>query len=437
MKLEQRARSAAQAVHGSSRGVRPREELLQASAPERARRSRALVPPLTLTMLLVVTLVWFATSARRSDDAGQVYGTTAVGAEPPVTDRPGAIAGGAWRAIKDGPNGIWPSTMAWTGREVLVFAGSDSQAEEVNGARYDPRTGRWRAIDRGGLEWRGGEAAVWAGSALIVWGGDSGIRITRDGGIYDPATDNWRRIAKAPLPLQGVLEAVWTGREMVVLTADGKWAAYSPQQDAWRLLPSFPLQGRLRPALVWTGTEVLVWGGCAATVPQCDDQASGADELDDGAAYNPATDRWRPISRSPLAPRDRPEAVWTGQEMLVWGGVVPPGQGGSYGAAYDPASDTWRPLADGPLSARSNHTAVWTGRRMLAWGGELAGHGDQFLADGAAYDPATDAWNPLPAAPLAARDRHVAVWTGTEMVIWGGCCDGDAPMGSGAAFTPS
>jgi hypothetical protein len=92
------------------------------------------------------------------------------------------LAGGAWRAIKNGPNGIWPSTMAWTGREVLMFAGSDSRAKEVNGARYDPRTGRWRAIDSGGLEWRGGEAAVWAGSGVIVWGGDSGIRITRDGG---------------------------------------------------------------------------------------------------------------------------------------------------------------------------------------------------------------------------------------------------------------
>jgi N-acetylneuraminic acid mutarotase len=123
--------------------------------------------------------------------------------------------------------------------------------------------------------------------------------------------------------------------------------------------------------------------------------------------------------------------------MLVWGGVVPSGQRGAYGAAYNPASDTWRPLADGPLSARSNHTAVWTGRRMLVWGGQRASHGDRFLADGAGYDPASDAWNPLPAAPLAARDRHVAVWTGTEMVILGGCCDGDAPIGSGAAFRPS
>jgi hypothetical protein len=100
------------------------------------------VLPLTLTTVLVVILAWFATSARRSDDVGQVYGTTAVEAEPPVTDRPGATRGGAWRGIEDGPNGIWPSTMARTGREVLVFAGSDSTATQVTGARSDPRTGR-------------------------------------------------------------------------------------------------------------------------------------------------------------------------------------------------------------------------------------------------------------------------------------------------------
>jgi hypothetical protein len=34
------------------------------------------------------------------------------------------------------------------------------------------------------------------------------------------------------------------------------------------------------------------------------------------------------------------------------------------------------------------------------WGGGCC---DDYLADGAAYSPATDTWQPLPAAPLAGR----------------------------------
>jgi hypothetical protein len=44
------------------------------------------------------------------------------------------------------------------------------------------------------------------------------------------------------------------------------------------------------------------------------------------------------------------------------------------------------------------------------------------LPDGALYHPDTDTWQPLPASPLAPRYRATAVWTGEELVIWGGCC---------------
>ena len=55
---------------------------------------------------------------------------------------------------------------------------------------------------------------------------------------------------------------------------------------------------------------------------------------------------------------------------------------------------------------------------MIIWGGfGVAGT----LGDGAAYDPLTDGWSPTPSwgAP-SARSVHGAVWTGSEMIIWGG-----------------
>jgi len=119
------------------------------------------------------------------------------------------------------------------------------------------------------------------------------------------------------------------------------------------------------------------------------------------------------------APAGRPlhTAVWTGSEMIVWGGV-PDGDLNS-GGRYNPGTDSWTAtsLANAP-SARSNHTAVWTGSEMIVWGG---GSGGGFLNTGGRYDPGTDSWTATSTtnAP-AARFSHVAVWTGSEMIAWGG-----------------
>ncbi|HSY22180.1 MAG TPA: hypothetical protein VK841_08705, partial [Polyangiaceae bacterium] len=115
-------------------------------------------------------------------------------------------------------------------------------------------------------------------------------------------------------------------------------------------------------------------------------------------------------------------AVWTGSEMIVWGGG-PIDANGNFsvaladGAAYEPRSDTWRSihLAPGGLIAGA---AVWTGTQMIVWGGSDS---QGPTTRGYAYDPATDAWSTLTedGAP-AARVDFAAVWTGQSLVIWGG-----------------
>ena len=78
-------------------------------------------------------------------------------------------------------------------------------------------------------------------------------------------------------------------------------------------------------------------------------------------------------------------AVWTGEEMLVWGGF-----GGDYlndGGAYDPVSDSWRPIAASSLDPRIRHSAIWTGSRMIIWGGHGASGSSYSYADGAMYLP--------------------------------------------------
>ena len=154
-----------------------------------------------------------------------------------------------------------------------------------------------------------------------------------------------------------------------------------------------------------------------------------------GAAYDPTAKAWTPIS-STGAPdaRHSHTAVWTGSKMIVWGGFGATGLA-TAGALYDPASDTWTPMSTlGQPSPRTLHTAVWTGSTMIVWGGMVSGTP---LADGGIYDPAQDAWvaTATTGAPPA-RYAHGATWTGTRMIVWGGN-DSSGWHQDGAFFDPS
>src|SRR5438477_1698558 len=76
--------------------------------------------------------------------------------------------------------------------------------------------------------------------------------------------------------------------------------------------------------------------------------------------------------------------------------------------------DTWTAtsLTNAP-TARYGHTAVWTGSEMILWGGGSN--------TGGRYNPSTDSWTATSTtnAPTA-RSPHTAVWTGSEMIVWGG-----------------
>jgi hypothetical protein len=208
--------------------------------------------------------------------------------------------------------------------------------------------------------------------------------------------------------------SVWTGRELLYWGGDeschegsvhDEGAAYDPAARAWRPLASAPIDGRSSAAAVWTGEELVVWGGWNQG-----DQA-------EGAAYRPSTDEWRTLRHSPLEARVPVAAVWTGEEMIVWGDVSRSG-GSVDGAAYDPAADSWRPLPPAPYGLNLAQ-AVWTGTEMVVYGALLDGsnHSERSDASGLAYDPATDTWREIAPYPLSPQASMV-VWTGGEMIAW-------------------
>jgi hypothetical protein len=359
---------------------------------------------------------------------------------------------------------------------------------------------------------------------MVVWGGapDLDSDPLTDGAAYDPAAGTWRKVPAAPVPARYDAAVLWTGTEMVVfggtstdgdILADG--AAWDPAANRWRALPPSPLGPRDGAVVAWAGDRLVVWGG--ATVPPPDNPGGPTAMLADGAAYVPATNSWVPVPAAPIPARAGAEAAWTGSRLLVTGGYhegddadrtdgaaldpatgawspiaarPAPGSCGdavactglwtgtlalfpSSGLSYDPAAGRWSAVSPYPSADASlvGGPAGWTGTGLLAWGspqsaaaddgadsaapGATAGDGvagdsaaggsdgtDAGVADAppappvaGLYDPATDRWQPAPAGPLGGRTLHSAVWTGQELLIWGGTA-GDAGLADGASYRP-
>jgi hypothetical protein len=160
---------------------------------------------------------------------------------------------------------------------------------------------------------------------------------------------------------------------------------------------------------VWTGQELLVWGG---SLGQGIDSGSGA-------GYRPDLDVWQTIdlTNAPAA-RDQHTAVWSGQEMIVWGGA----SGGSYvstGGRFNPSNQVWTALTGKSAPAgRLGHVAAWTGSRMVVWGGR---NNLGVLGDGAYYDPTANQWTALTLTNAPSpRFGATVVSTGTRLLVWGG-----------------
>jgi hypothetical protein len=358
-------------------------------------------------------------------------------------------AADTWTPIDTGtdlPSSRHAHTAVWTGAEMIVWGGCCSTN---TGDRYDPVTNSWLPTSTGtGVpSARHLHGAVWTGTEMIVWGGwDYTTQQVHDtGGRYDPVADMWGPTSTIGAPPASLdLTAVWTGTAMIVWggqLADGSktdtGGRYDPVADTWGPTstgPGVPV-GRRNHVAVWSGDRMIVWGG-----------DSGSEFLNTGGRYDPTGDTWSPTSTGTGVPTPRIwfTGVWSGSEMIVWSGWDHSGPATDTGGRYDPQSDTWTPTSTGPEVplGRQEHAAVWTGEEMIIWGGD---HLSRHPREGSRYDPSTSSWestavdNETPGG----KDRPTAVWTGPtdqRVIVWGGHYSTDASRGglycAAACFAP-
>lgn len=332
------------------------------------------------------------------------------------------------------------ANAVWTGADMVVFGGEGMGRSFDDGARYCLAENTWALLpSQGAPSSRTGHAMVWTGKEVVVWGGFGGLwgqnTNRNDGARYNPRTHAWKPMTMKNAPeARFDFSAVWTGRELLVwggyadaqsryqgahadayLNTGGR---YDPASDTWKPIPTQGAPSRRSwNTLLWTGKEMIVWGG-----------ANANKVLNDGARYNPAKGSWKPISlEGAPSPRGSHVSVWTGKEMIVWGGSTrEPTEASDYfenGARYNPETDTWKPISPiGAPKGRVLATAVWTGTEMVVWGGvnDGQGSGNRFIGTGARYNPATDIWTKITAKGAPPARLTSAVWTGDGLLTFGG-----------------
>lgn len=354
-------------------------------------------------------------------------------------------------------------TAVWTGTEMIIYGGRDSVTNFFrDGARYNPASDTWTPLldlDNAPVS-RSNHIAAWSSSLnqMIVWGGynwDSTYSFydyLNTGGRYDVGLEQWSPIPTSTVntyymlragdPLQGEPPLV---QEFFPMTIQ------APSARANEIIFPVPAaSGNFSPLPGHTGVwdennrRLIIWGG----------MAPGGSALDTGGVYYANDNSWwafnYPVTGGPAvanipAPRTAHTGVWTGSQMLIWGG----NQGGvfypintgtllsSNDGRYTPAdprdwivqlyinppvfqatyTDAWTVLPAGNCPAsRTGHTGIWNGN-LLVWGG----YNGSYLNTGGMYSSIGNYWLTMTIddAP-SAREGHTAVWTGTEMIIWGG-----------------
>jgi hypothetical protein len=339
------------------------------------------------------------------------------------------ITASSWFATSstNAPDARNEHSAIWTGSRMIIFGGYDSGSNTINtGASFDLVSNSWSQTNSN-VQGRTRHTAVWTGSKMIVWSGITPCCYQNSGTIYDVAANSWTQISTvgAPVYREGHT-ALWTGTEMIVYGAGNSGGRYNPVTDAWSTTTTTNAPDDVSgQVVVWTGSKMLVWGGaygcCAATLTL--------------GMYDPSTNAWS-LYNSTNAPNPSTElaGVWTGSKLIVWGGRSS-GTRYNTGGIFDLATNSWSAMTTtNAPDRRSMHKAVWTGTKLIVWGGYF---GATTFNTGGVFDPATNSWVAIgPGMAPPGRYQHTMVWTGNRMIIWGGHDGNVTRYNSGGVYDP-
>jgi len=234
-----------------------------------------------------------------------------------------------------------------------------------------------------------------AGGKIYVFGGlglehpgdqTAGVLYLKDSWQYDPTNDSWKAIAPMPEVRQAGA-AVAVGGKIYVIGGDsiapgganppkpddiivvGWNEVYDPATNEWTKKGPMPT-ARNHEAIGAVNGKIYTIGGRIGNANVANMLSSGTDIVEE---YDPATDRWRAMSKMPTP---RSGLGWGTYKGMIY---VLGGELRDYHAdaifrdveAFDPAANEWYRLQP-MVTARHGVNAAVLGNRLHAIGGHIA-----------------------------------------------------------------
>ena len=332
------------------------------------------------------------------------------------------------------PSGRMSAAGAWVGDRMFVFGGRSSDSVLLaDGGTYDPAAKSWAALGTTGAPSprEHAHAGGVAGKAVVVGGWLAGFADAKDAFLYDVATKAW-----SPIAVPAAVASDWhdevigigaafyrPGTAHLLHRIDAASRAVTTVADPPELAELVAAAGPLDPfreMVVATPSSVIVLAPFGGNVPSYENHTWRLFE------YTPASSSWS-VSDVGLGPIDTPTTItYAAGSLVLLSGESPRTGGSGIVAVVDLASKKTHVTSIGGGAAPSS--AGW----LTGYGGATGSPAFVIdVAGGALFDTLDVArarwvhrnpWGSPPARPHLAGDRSadVRVWTGTELLVWGG-----------------
>jgi N-acetylneuraminic acid mutarotase len=335
------------------------------------------------------TSPWWTLGAIAACVAGQ-------GAVLPVS--PAAAQSGKWQMAKPLPRALGEIVGAVVGTKWYVMGGYDGLNVQPQGivTEYDAAADAW-TLKKNMLIPAHHAAAVELDGKIYVFGGFVGRPGTKGWGpianalVYDPAADSWKELAPMPTPRGSAMAVVVDGKIFVIGGAHanipGKplteplWVGvpqivtgaveeYDPAVNTWRTRNPMPTGRNHFFAAAVDGKIYAMYGRLGTSF------VTSSDVTDIVEEYDPKTDIWRYMGRSPTKRGDVGGGVHNGQIYVTGGEYEEPRGKVTFWAfeAYDPKTNNWRVLPHVQI-ARHGFAAAFIGNDFHVAGGSFQSDG--------------------------------------------------------------
>jgi N-acetylneuraminic acid mutarotase len=309
-----------------------------------------------------------------------------------------ALAQGKWQMGKSLPQPLGEITSAVIDKKWYVMGGYDGPNVQAQGivVEYDAATETWTP-KKNMLVAAHHAAAVALDGKVYVFGGFVGRPGTKawqpiaNALVYDPAADSWKELSPMPTPrgsasavtVDGKIfviggahanipgkpgtEPLWVGVPQIVV---GTVEEYDPATNTWRTRAPMPTGRNHFFAAAVDGKIYAVNGRLGTSFVTMSDVTDIVEE------YDPKTDIWRYMGRSPTRRGDVAGGVHNGQIYVLGGEYEEPRGKVTFWAfeAYDPKANSWRVLPHLQI-ARHGGVAAFIGNELHAAGGSFQSDG--------------------------------------------------------------